>query len=98
MIEFKPSEKRYTFMTWVQKWCQETGTSLCGKEWEDAPDETDSVSHLSIQVVDFSGFHTRAHSVTLYPGAVAEVCGYIPKGFRHGRTARFVKGGDLLIA
>ncbi len=98
MLSFEPVEKRYTFMTWAGKWCQETGTSLCGKEWEDEPDESGSVSHLSIRVVDFTGFNTRQHSVTLYPGAVAEVCGYIPRGFRHGHTARFVKGGDLMIA
>lgn len=98
MTEFKNSEKRYPFLRWAGDWCRETGTSLCGKEWEDTPDENGNVSHLSIRVLDQTGFHAKEHSVTLYPGAVAEVCGYIPKGFRHGHTARFVKGGDLMVS
>ena len=97
MTKFKPSEKRYQFMRWAGDWCKATGTQLCGKEWEDDPDETGSVSHLAIRVLDTAGFRTRTNCVTLYPGAVAEVCGYIPRGFRHGHTARFVKGGDLMV-
>lgn len=97
LTKFKPSAKRYPFARWAGDWCRETGTQLCGKEWEDDPDETGKVSHLSIRVVYAAGFRTGQNSVTLYPGAVAEVCGYLPRGFRHGHTAHFVKGGDLMV-
>ena len=52
---------------------------------------------MCIRVYEFTGFHSSCLKVTLHPGAVAEVCGYIPQGFRHGHTARFVKGGDMMV-
>ena len=94
----RPNEKRYPFLRWAGDWCRETGTSLCGKEWESDADEDGSVLNVAIRVLDQSGFSSREHSVTLYAGAVAEVCRYIPRGFRHGRTARFVRGGDLMVS
>lgn len=98
MIDFKKSEKRIPFMRWAKDWCRETGTQLCGKAWESEPHRDDgSVATVGIEVVDWTGFYMKSHKVTLYPGAVAEVCGYIPRGFRHGHTARFVKGGDMMV-
>ena len=97
MTEYKPMEKRYPFLVWANEWCRETGTQLCGKEWEAEPDEAGNVSHLSIRVLTYGGFNGRTQGVKLYPGAAAEVCRYIPRGFHHGHTARFVKGGDMLV-
>lgn len=99
MAEWKKTEKRIPFLQWAGKWCRATGTQLCGKEWEDKPNEAGTVSHLSIRVLDYGGgFNAAERSVTLYAGAVAEVCGYIPHGFRRGHAARFVKGGDIMVS
>ena len=97
MIDFKKSEKRIPFMRWAKDWCGNTATQLCGKEWEADPDKDGNIPHVCIRVYEFTGFHSSCHKVTLHPGAVAEVCGYIPHGFRHGHTARFVKGGDMMV-
>ena len=89
--------QRIKFEEWAAKWCAETGTQFVGKG------ETATASHcasgevycLDIRVKDCDG---SERSVTLYPGAVAEVCGYLPKGCRRGLVARFVDEGDLTIS
>lgn len=98
MADFKKSERRVPFLRWAREWCEYAGVQLCGKTREDAADKDGNVLRVEIKVVDFVTATGCEHYVTLYPGDVAEVCRYIPRGFRHGHTARFVKGGDMMVS
>ena len=96
MIEFKKSPKRIEFVTWAAKWGRETGVSVCGID-DKRTDDDGTVWAVSILVSAVIGWETDQRTVLVYPGAVAEVCNYIPRGFRAGHTASFDKNGDLLI-
>ena len=96
MIEFKKSPKRIEFARWSAKWGQETGVSVCGID-DKRTDDDGTVWAVSILVSAVIGWETDQRTVLVYPGAVAEVCNYIPRGFRAGHTATFDKNGDLLI-
>ena len=93
----KPTEKRYTFLRWAGDWCEYAGVQLCGKIGDGAADKDGTIPYVEIKVVDFVTATGCEHYISLFAGAVAEVCRYIPRGFRHGHTARFVKGGDLMV-
>ena len=96
LIEFKKSPKRIEFARWSAKWGRETGVSVCGID-DKRTDDDGTVWAVSIRVSAVIGRETDQRTVLVYPGAVAKVCNYIPRGFRAGHAATFDKNGDLLI-
>ena len=88
--------ERVEFTRWAAKWGRETGVSVCGID-DKRMDDDGTVWAVSILVSAVIGRETDQKTVLVYPGAVAEVCNYIPRGFRAGHTVAFNKNGDLLI-
>ena len=95
-IKPKKTPKRIEFVTWAAKWGRETGVSVCGID-DKRTDYDGTVWAVSILVSAVIGWEKGQKTVLVYPGDVAEVCNYIPRGFRAGHTASFDKNGDLLI-
>lgn len=89
MIEFKKSPKRIEFVRWAAKWGQVTGTT--NPRFEGIAEDG------ALFAVFYDAARANDAHVALWPCDVAEVCNYIPRGFRAGHAASFDKNGDLLI-
>ena len=96
IIKPKKTPKRIEFVKWAAKWGQATGVYVCWIE-DKRTDDDGTVWAVSILVSAVIGWEKGQKTVLVYPGAVAEVCNYIPRGFRAGHAATFDKNGDLLI-
>ena len=96
IIKPKKTPKRIEFVKWAAKWGQETGVSVCGID-DKRTDDDGTVWAVQVSTVYHGGMTDIKDHLLLYPGDIAEVCNYIPRGFRAGHAATFDKNGDLLI-
>ena len=80
----------YPVMRWAAKWCAET---VCKFKFLQCVSQT--CGFVIIRVIDNANGNEL--DVRLYPGDTAEVCGYLPKGWRRGKVVTFDEYGGIVI-